>query len=96
MQKRKLIVIATVGFCLLLLLDWTGLTGRGFPTNWGEALIQVCVNIGWTFLFTVASYFVLIRPLRRPKGDDHPSVRLPDRYQRHGDSRAEPKPESPK
>jgi hypothetical protein len=96
MQKRKLIVIATVGFCLLLLLDWTGLTGRGFPTNWSEALIQVCVNIGWTFLFTVASYFVLIRPLRRPKGDDHPSVRMPDRHQRHGDSRAEPKPESPK
>jgi hypothetical protein len=77
MQKRKLIVIATVGFCLLLLLDWTGLTGRGFPTNWSEALIQVCVNIAWTFLFTVASYFVLIRPLRRHKGDDHPSVLAP-------------------
>lgn len=64
-QKRKLILIAIIGFCVLLLLDWIGVTGRGFPTNWIEALMQVCINIGWTALFTVVSYFALIRPRKR-------------------------------
>ena len=64
-DKRKLILIAVIGFCVLLLLDWSGLTGRGFPTNWIEALMQVCINVGWTALFTVVSYFALIRPRRR-------------------------------
>ena len=61
----KLGCIAVLGFCALMLLDWTGVTGRGFPSNWGEALIQVCVNIAWTIFFTVLSYFVMLRNPRQ-------------------------------
>jgi hypothetical protein len=64
-EKRKLILIAIIGFCALLLLDWSGVTGRRFPASWSEALIHVGINIGWTALFTVVSYFALIRPRQR-------------------------------
>ncbi len=91
-QKRKLILIAIIGFCALMLLDWSGMTGRGFPVNGAEALLQICINIGWTALFTVVNYFALIRPLRRsnsavaehcPHGSD------PDRE--GGDHHADPR-----
>ncbi len=91
--RKKLIFIALLGFCLLLLLDWTGVTGRGFPSNWSEALIQVCVNVGWTVFFTTVSYFVMIRPLRRPSsgGDDHRPAHGLDRQQGSSDPRPNPK-----
>ncbi|HEV2416453.1 MAG TPA: hypothetical protein VGX94_01480 [Terriglobia bacterium] len=60
--RKKLIFIVVLGFCSLSLIDWTGITGRGFPSNWSEALIQVCINIGWTLFFTVVFWFVMIRP----------------------------------
>ena len=59
---KRLITAALVGFCALMILDWTGLTGRHFPANWAEALIQICVNIAWTVMLTVAFYFINIRP----------------------------------
>jgi hypothetical protein len=72
--KKKIIFIAVLGFCLLELLDWTGVTRGGFPSNFSEVLMQACVNIGWTFLFTAVSYFVMIRPRPRQSspedGDD--------------------------
>lgn len=90
-QKRKLIFSAVIAFCLLFPLDWTGVTGRGFPTSWAEASIELCVNVGWTILFTVVSYFVLIRPRRRPTDQADSSTQVPDRQQRDGESRANPK-----
>ena len=68
--KKKTVLIAVLGFCLLELLDWTGVTRGGFPSNWTEALIQVCVNIGWTVFFTAVSYFLMIRPRRRPSSPE--------------------------
>ena len=57
--KRKIILTSPMSFCLLLLLDWTGVTGRGFPSTWGEALFQVCANVIWTVFLTGISYFAL-------------------------------------
>jgi hypothetical protein len=61
--KRKIILSTPVSFCLLLLLDWIGVTGRGFPSTWGEALIQVSANIIWTVFLTAISYFALSKYL---------------------------------
>jgi hypothetical protein len=55
---KRLLFIAPVGFCLLLLLDWTGLTDGGFPSTWEEAIVQVGANILWTVFFTVTFFFI--------------------------------------
>jgi len=55
--KKRIILAAPVGFCLFLLLDWTGITDGGFPSDWAEALVQVVANILWTVIFTVSFYF---------------------------------------
>ena len=67
---KKLVYIGLLGFCGLELLDWTGATGRGFPSSWSEALIQVCINVLWTAFFTFVSYFVMIRSRRRSSAED--------------------------
>ena len=64
-SRRKLVLIAVLGFCLLELLDWTGITRGGFPSDWRVALIQVCVNIGWTAFATTVAYFTMMRPTRQ-------------------------------
>jgi hypothetical protein len=61
-HRNKIVLIAVLGFCLLELLDWTGITRGGFPSDWRVALIQVCVNIGWTAFCTTVAYFTMIRP----------------------------------
>jgi hypothetical protein len=88
-QKKRLAFIAITGFCALSLLDWTGVTGRSFPRSWSEALIQICINIGWTILFTVASYFLLVRPFPRKLSTDNSqgSAQAPHRRQRQEDAR---------
>lgn len=55
--RRRFIIKAPVLFCLLLLLDWTGIIGGGFPSTWGEALVQVGANVAWTLFFMVIFYF---------------------------------------
>jgi hypothetical protein len=62
---KKLVLFAPKGFCLFMLIDWTGLTGRHFPSSWIEALLQVCINIMWTTISMVVCYFVMVRPLQR-------------------------------
>ena len=89
-KMQKLFISALVGFCLLCLLDWTGIFGRGFPKNWSEAFIQICVNIGWTLLFTITNYFVLVRSPRQSDRHVDPSLRVPEREKRTDDSRADP------
>ena len=63
--RKKLILIAVLAFCAMMLLDWVGVTGRRFPSNWNEALVQISINIGWTVFFTAVAYFVMMRPRRR-------------------------------
>ena len=63
--KKRLILVAPVGFCLMLLLDWTGITDGGFPSEWEEALVQVGANILWTVFFTVTFYFAWSYLLKR-------------------------------
>lgn len=58
---KKLVLVGFFGFCGLELLDWTGVTGRRFPSSWSEALIQICVNVLWTAFFTAISYLFMIR-----------------------------------
>ena len=61
-MKKKLILIAVLGFCVCTLIDWTGIIdNRRFPKSWSEAWIQVFINILWTALFTGISYFAIIR-----------------------------------
>lgn len=64
-QGKKIVLIAVLGFCALELLDWTGITRGGFPSSWAHALIQICINIGWTAFCTTVAYFTMIRPTRR-------------------------------
>ncbi len=63
--RKKLTLIAVLAFCSMMLLDWVGVTGRRFPRNWNEALVQISINIGWTVFFTAVAYFVMMRPRRR-------------------------------
>ena len=65
-HRNKIVLIAVLGFCLLELLDWTGITRGGFPSDWRVALLQVCVNIGWTAFATTVAYLTMMRPDRRP------------------------------
>ena len=67
--KRRLIFAAPGLFCLFVALDWTGLTGRGFPSNWAQALIGVCVNVGWTVFVTAVSLSLIMYYLKRPPRD---------------------------
>jgi len=73
--RKKLLYTAPIAFGLLLVLDWTGLTDGGFPSSWGQALAQVCANIGWTVFLTAISYLLMIYPLKRqhPDEDDRDS-----------------------
>jgi hypothetical protein len=87
--KGKLIQSSIVGFCLLFLIDWSGITGRRFPKNWGEALVQVCINIGWILFFAVVSYFALIRRRSRHKDEVSSSMQMLDE-RRRGDSWKDP------
>jgi hypothetical protein len=64
-QGKKVVLIAVLGFCVLELLDWTGITRGGFPSNWAQALFQICINIGWTAFCTTVAYLTMIRPPRR-------------------------------
>src|SRR5271166_4831032 len=65
-HRQKIVLIAVLSFCLLELLDWTGLTRGGFPSDWRVALIQACMNIGWTAFATTVAYFTMMRPTRGP------------------------------
>jgi hypothetical protein len=74
--KRKIIRTSPVTFCLLLLLDWTRVTGKGFPSTWSEAFIQVCANVIWTVFFTAISYYALDKYLdatEKREAPDSPS-----------------------
>jgi len=55
--KRKIILAAPVGFCLMMLIDWTGVTGEGFPSTLEQALYQVVANTAWTVFFTVTFFY---------------------------------------
>jgi hypothetical protein len=55
--RKRFIFAVPICFCLLLLLDWTGVTDGGFPSTWSVALVQVGANIAWTAFFTVIFYF---------------------------------------
>ena len=78
-QTKRLIFITPVLFCVLMALDWTGLTGSGFPSSLAEAIFQVCANIVWTAALTGVSYFIMSCPFKRslPKenGDDSSASR---------------------
>lgn len=65
-----MILIALLSFCALELLDWTGITRGGFPSGWGVAFIQACVNIGWTVFCTTVAYLTMIRPRRSTSLED--------------------------
>ena len=84
-QSKQVVLIAVLGFCALELLDWTGITRGGFPSNWAQALFQICINIGWTAFATTVAYFIMIRPRRRPSSEE---AQASDRQQRRNDSRS--------
>lgn len=63
--KKRFVLSLPVSFCLLLLLDWAGVTGTGFPSTWGEALFQIVINLLWTAALAVPLYFTLTHPFRR-------------------------------
>jgi hypothetical protein len=68
--KKKLLIAAPLCFSLVLLLDLSGITDGGFPSNWGQALIQVTANIFQTAFLLIVTYFVLIYVFRRfPRKD---------------------------
>ena len=67
--KRRVIMVSPAIFCLFLVLDWTGITDGGFPTNWGDALLQVGANLLWTLLLTVLSWLVIRPNLDPPSGE---------------------------
>lgn len=72
-QTKKIVLIAFLGFWLLELLDWTGVTRGGFPKTWAGALFQACINIGWAAFCTVVAYFVMIRPTRQQSSAEEES-----------------------
>lgn len=55
--RKRFIRKAPVIFCVLLLLDWTGIIDGGFPSTWGKAFVQVGANVAWTLFFMVIFYF---------------------------------------
>jgi len=57
--KKRLMLVAPLCLCLLLLLDWTGITDGGFPSTWAEALVQVGINTVATTFFSVTFYFAI-------------------------------------
>jgi hypothetical protein len=57
--KKRLILALPLCFCLMLLLDWTGVTDGGFPSTWGQALFQIGANIAWTVFFAVSLYLAM-------------------------------------
>jgi hypothetical protein len=63
--KGRIVLIAVLSFSLLELLDWTGITRGRFPSDWRVALIQACVNIGWTAFATTVAYFTNDAPHSR-------------------------------
>ena len=65
--KRRFILSLPVSFCLFLLLDWTGVTGGGFPSTWAEALFQVASDLVWLALLTVPLYFIFASLPRRSR-----------------------------
>ncbi len=87
--RKKLVTIAVGGFCLLMLVDWTGLTRWGFPSSWPQAVLEVCVNILWTVLFTVVSYFVMIRPRGGPSREE--GGRGPEQASAQESSKSDPR-----
>jgi hypothetical protein len=89
--KGKLILSSIVGFCLLFVIDWSGITGRRFPKNWGGALIEVCINIGWILFFALVSYVFLIRRRSRSRDDVRNSMQMSDQKRRN-DSGIDSKP----
>jgi hypothetical protein len=91
---KKLVIIAPIAFCLMMLFDWTGLTGRHFPSSWIEALIQICINIVWTTIIMVVSYFVMVRPLQQSPSekDTHDLAQGAAQQQTDGEPRSKPKP----
>jgi hypothetical protein len=62
LSRKKLILGAVGGFCLLEIIDWTGILGKRFPRSWPEALAQALVNILWVALFMGTSLFMTTRP----------------------------------
>jgi hypothetical protein len=92
--QKKLVFFAPIAFCLMMLIDWTGLTGRHFPSSWIEALIQACINIVWTTIVIVVCYFVMVRPLRRPPSekDTHHRAQGTARHQTDERPHSNPKP----
>ena len=65
--RRRLIFIAPIAFSSLMLLDWIGIIGGGFPSSWIQTLAQIFANLVWTALFTTINYFVMIRSLMPPQ-----------------------------
>jgi hypothetical protein len=62
--KTKLILLAAGPyFCLTLILDWTGVTGGGFPTTASQGLFQVAAAAVETAIFTVLFFLALSRNL---------------------------------
>lgn len=63
--KKRLLIAAPLCFCLILLLDWLGITDGGFPATWAEALIQVGANILQTLFLMTIAYFGVRYVFRR-------------------------------
>lgn len=55
--RRKTILSAPVCFGALMVLDWIGITGSGFPSGWAEALVEVCFNLILTAIYVASFYW---------------------------------------
>jgi hypothetical protein len=63
--KKRFVLSLPVSFCVMLLLDWAGVTGTGFPSTWAEALLQIVLNLLWTAILAVPLYFAWTHLLGR-------------------------------
>lgn len=68
--RRRFVLATIAGFVTMFVLDWTGVTGMGFPKSWVDALIELFDNLIWTALFAVVNYFLIARLARRASGRD--------------------------
>ena len=80
-MTKRLIFKAPVVFCILMALDWTRLTGNGFPSSSAQASLQICGNLVWTIILTITAYFIIVRRVKRapPAEKPHDAMHQSDR-----------------
>jgi hypothetical protein len=80
--KKRIVFAGLLGFLLILLLDWTGITDSGFPSTWAQALFQIADDALDSVILILIFYFGISRLLdhlsRTTKGRDPAPVQEPN------------------